>query len=264
MAIRAQAAVYPLFSSNSQYEGAIIVGARFTIGYRGSVYEPITYNQLQVELTDAKLHTAALRRIATTARNDAITEATTMRGLAQVLREAELSEQERQSIMVEAVNLDFNTPFWGINASTVGKALDLIQNIGTDIPTDLPLHHKYLFTTDRVATVLAAFGYMAPTFLIPSAPTIKITRTTPVPKTFVVRQVVTASAISDMNMVLTSHTITNNPSNLSKVNLDRSLTGPPKKEVWTKLIGCVLGAPAPADTTGSAIEAVTEDMFSLG
>nr|WNA22200.1 MAG: hypothetical protein [Downy mildew lesion associated ambivirus 4] len=247
LALRCQAAVYPIFS-NGKYEGAILSGCRFRLHYRGSVFRPSSYADLQQILENAKLHDSVLDHIAAIAGEEdgvIIRLAGSMRSLQIALKDAELNEEERDSIKREVVHLSFPQRYWGVNATTIGKAFAFLRDVSLKIDDTIPLHPDQIFETDRVALVLSAFGYMAPTFLIPSTPSIKLVASAAPPKTFAVRTVALSSAVHDMHTMLKTKQITNNPANISKSNQDRTFNGAEKQEMWNLICGLVS-----APTTG--------------
>jgi hypothetical protein len=253
VSLNAQARVFPLFSGK-HYNGSLISGGRFKLYTRGVVYRPIAYQQLTDELAQAKLHSGVLKVIADMV-GDAeeaplIVASKSMRELAEVLSQCEMSEETRKNVLRESVHLVFPQRFWGINSNSIMKALALVQDSSVAIPLETPMHAHQLFETNRVASVLSAFGYQAPSFLIPSTPVIKLTTSSPAPKTFVIRTVAHQAAVEDLKQVIETKQITNNPTTLSKKHQDRSLNGNDKTVVWQTLLSLVK-----AQTVGSNLDA---------
>lgn len=241
IALQSQSRAYPLFSG-STYNGCILSGARFKLYVRGQVYKPASYDQLQESLSCLKLHTSVLQHIAALSGvmdHSQVTDVTSMRQLSNTLMGCETSEDSRDKIKREVVHLSFPQKFWGINPFTLNRMFDLLGAIGTEIPHDVPMHPHHIFERDRVASVLSAFGYMAPTFLIPSSPSIGLVRSASAPHCFAVRTVALNSAITDMHSVLKTKKITNNPANLSKAHQDRSYNGADKTNIWKGLVDLV-------------------------
>lgn len=241
LAIHAQARVYPLFE-NGVYSGCVLSGFAFTLRAGGVCHRPISFTALQEEMGDAKFQSSVLAIIAAYASGEAdkkeIMSMTSMRALSNKLKVLELTEDNKDSIKKEAAYLNFPVKYWALNSTTIGSAVDLISDAGKAIPNDVPLHPLFLFDNDRVATVLSAFGYSAPSFMIPSCPSI-VLKGTSAPKTFVYRTVEVVTAIADWKVVMKSKAITNNPASLSKIHRDRSLNGTEKMAVWSKLCGMV-------------------------
>jgi len=237
IACRSQSRVYPLFE-NGSYVGSVLSGCAFSLKANGVVYRPSSYEQLQTDIEIVKFHSSALRSIAHYVDDmgrQEVLEADSMRKLANFLKTRELTEDAKDAIKREASYLSFPVKYWAINSTTICKILDLLSDTGKPIPDDVPLHPSYIFDNDRVASALAAFGYTAPTLMIPSCPIFKLVGNAVPPKTFVVRAVELSTAIADWKMVLKSKSITNGPANLSSKYRDRSISGGEKAKVWQKL-----------------------------
>jgi len=241
LAITAQARAYPLFE-NQVYSGCFLSGFAFTLRAGSVCHRPISYTAIQEEMGSVKFQSSVLSIIAAFVSGDVdkkkVEDATSMRALSNVLKAVELTEDNKDSIKKEAIFLNFPVKYWALNSTTIGRAISLISDAGKAISDDVPLHPLFLFDSDRIATVLSAFGYSAPSFMIPSCPSVAL-KGTSAPKTFVYRTVEIGTAISDWKVVLKSKAITNNPSNLSKIHKDRSLNGGEKVDIWSKLCGMV-------------------------
>lgn len=257
LAIRSQCRVFPLISEEV-YHGCILSGARFYIGYYGKVIYPATYAKLQDETGSFHFHTKVLNAILQIVGDDVLDDSRpkTMRELRKLLLDATLSEEERDEIRKLAVHLNFKEKFLGLNAQTIIKLLDELNNLA-DQNDELPLHPSALFSRDAVYVALSAFGYQAPSPMIDSCPKIKVKGGTP-PNTFVFRQKPLDIATIDWKKVLETKEITNNPRNLSRQNRDRSIVGNDKATVWGKMVE-TMSAGGVASSEVTAADVVVEE-----
>lgn len=240
LAIQTQSFCYVILE-RGVFEGIVVCGAQFTVGTRNGLVSPVNHANLQTEVNKAGSHSASLDAIAKRCgdKGHMVLAAASMRQLAQVLAECQLSEADRDHIKRDARRLNFPHKFWAVNATTIIKALDLIRDRSLDIDDVVPLHPSMIFTTDRIELVLSAFGFQAPSFNIPSTPEIKLQKGQPAPTTFAVRIVDLSIAISDMKKVIDTKTIHNNPKALSSRYQDRSLGGVEKEMVYGALLHTV-------------------------
>jgi hypothetical protein len=258
LAIRSQCRVFPLVSEGV-YHGCILSGARFYIGHYGKIIYPTTYAKLQDETGSFHFHTKVLTTILDLVGDDDANSKgrpTTMRELRKILLDATLSEEERDEIRKLAVHLNFKEKFMGLNAQTIIKLLDELNNLA-DQNDELPLHPSALFSRDAVYVALSAFGYQAPSPMIDSCPKIKVKGGSP-PNTFVFRQKPLDIATIDWKKVLETREITNNPRNLSRQNRDRAIVGNDKATVWGKMVE-TMSAGGVALTEITAADVVEED-----
>lgn len=268
--LQCQARPYAIFDG-TEYMGTVLSGCRFKIRSRSTLYSPIAHADILVKMGDAKFHSAVLTAIANMAgeHGAAVRACKTMRQLSTVLLGAAMTEDIKDNIRKEAVHLNFGERAWAMNATSLLKLLDLLRDSGVPIDNGVPMHHTSLFNNDRVASALSAFGYQAPTFLIPSCPQLALKSGSDAPKTFVFRAVSLESAVSDWRVVLGSKAITNNPANLSKNHKDRSLSGGEKKNVWMRLTQCVNaqaaanGAKGDEEPVGGNVVGGGDDVFSF-
>lgn len=234
IALRCQAAVYLVYSGNI-YEGTVICGAGFTLGLHGRVYKPIAFEELQQVVRDRSAHAKALAGINEKAggMNEEIDKCTSIRGLSALLCDVELDTEARTDIVKLAHNLSYPGRYWSSSVVNVKAALGYLQSTD-EIPNDVPMHPKYMFTTDRVESVMSAFGHQAPTFMIPNGRRYNLDNREP-PQNFHVRTVGIDSAVTDMKYVMQHGLITNNPGNLASKHRDTPLKAQDKMEVWTLL-----------------------------
>nr|WNA22198.1 MAG: hypothetical protein [Downy mildew lesion associated ambivirus 3] len=259
-----QARVFPIFD-NGVYSGCVLSGSRFTLSTSDSVYRPMAFAQLQEEMISAKFHFAVLNSIAVLVGDgtDQIRNVKSMRELSNLLRTVEISEETKDAIRKEAVHLNFDNRYLSINSNTLVQAMDLLKDTSQPIANDYPMHPDQIFENDRVASVLSAFGYFAPTLLIPSCTSIKLVDGSEPPKTFACRTVTLSSAIADWKLVLRDKVIHNNPTNLSKSFKDRSFTGADKKRVWMSLLS-LSNAQGVATTSNSGLPDASSSVDDAG
>lgn len=235
IAIHAQAIVYPVYT-DTIYEGSVICGAGYSLYFKGKVYEPVAYEVLTQMVSDASAHNRSLTEICAVIGDETCRLCDSMRSLATVVRGIRLDEISKQAIVKAASNLSYPHKYWSTSIHHIKRMMVYLCDANAEIPNDVPLHPTYLFTTDRVETVLAAFGHQAPTFMITNGSQFETkTKSTP-PHNFHVRTVTLASAITDMKYIREKGHITNNTSNLSSKHRDTILKGADKTEVWTKLV----------------------------
>lgn len=236
IALQAQACVFPIYTGDI-YEGCAICGAGYSINLRNEVYEPIPYVELQKVVQDGSAHAKSVRGIIAVVDSqdsNLIPECKTMRQLANVLQSVELDAIERKKVVDFAHHLCYSNKYWSTAATNVSHALDLLSDPESEIPDDVPMHPKYMFSDNRVEQVMSAFGHQAPTFMIPNGKRCELADKEP-PKNFHVRTLATDMAIADMKYVMENGYITNNLQNLSSKHRDAPLKGTDKTDMWAKL-----------------------------
>lgn len=239
IAIQAQAIVYPIYTQ-TVYEGTVISGANYNLCINGEVFGPTAYAKFQGMVSKSSMHAQALQRISRVCNDGAneIYTCTTMRQLASIVQKEALNELDRQEVISAAKELNFRSTYWSSSIPNVKTAMNLLVNGDVAIVDDIPLHPNYLFSTNRVETVMAAFGHQAFTFLIPNGREIKVQAGDP-PKNFHIRIVPIEIAIQDMNYVMENGIITNNVMNLSSKHRDIALKGKDKTTIWEDLF-CIV------------------------
>jgi len=236
IALRGQASVYPIFTSG-KYEGTVIWGSGYKVAIGTTVYEPVAYAELQKIVSDSSMHSKALQDIEKLldGRMEDVDTITSIRSLANIARDAELSTDTRNEIIKLSHNLCFDTKYWSMTAYYVTRALELIAS-GNEPGDDVPMHPTVMFTSDRVESILSAFGYTAPSFLIPNGQRIRLGEGTEAPKNLHARPVALQMAVSDMKYVMGESMITNNNSNLSSRHKDVPYKAKSKAMVWDALV----------------------------
>lgn len=261
IALRAQCYVYPVYT-NGVYEGTAILGAGYTMHLCGRTYMAIPYAELQEEVRDGSMHTLALSTI-----NDAVAglnladlgTITTMRELSEIVKEEALDDFQRQTIVKAAHNLTYATGYWSTSASNVVKMMEFLSS-DTEIDVDVPMHPAYLFTADRIESVLSAFGHSAPSFMILGGKRINVTDKSP-PRTFGIRTVAITTAIADMKYVRENNMITNDKTNLSRKHGDSTLTSTVKTNTWKMLQTFCNANSEDGETAGVAPQPTGGNLF---
>jgi len=238
LALQAQAIIYPVYTG-AVYEGTVISGAGFTIVKNGDVYEPMAYADLQERVVASSAHSRAIEEIVDAVNNEdefSMKGCSTIRQLSNLLKEEDLDESARSRVVKAAHNLSFENKYWSTSAYYVQSMLSYLVDEKVAIPDDVPMHPKYIFYSSRIEEVMSAFGYEAPSFLIPNGKQLELSKVEP-PKNFHVRTLPIATAIGDMMYVLEKGVITNGNQNLSHKHRDLALKSNDKKEVWKLLKG---------------------------
>jgi hypothetical protein len=213
----------------------VISGAGYSVVTQDGVVEPISYGDLQLKVQSMSVHTAALGRIRTATNVNAVSDVTSMRELSTILGTVAMDELTKQQVIKDAKSLSFPNRFWSTAPENVKRALVLLTN-DTEIGYDVPLHPDFLFTVDRVETVMAAFGHEAFTFMLPNGKETKLSGGPP--QNLATYTVAIASAIADMKYMMENGSITNNLTNLSNKHRGQSYNSSLKKEVWDLLKLC--------------------------
>jgi hypothetical protein len=237
IALQAQAAVYPIYT-HGIYEGSVIYGAGYSVCFRGRSIEPIAYTELQKEVGRTSTHSRSIETIKAKANDDdtrtAIDGATTMRELSIVVRSMHLDESQKQEILGAAYGLCYHNKYWSTSPVFIMKSLEYLQN-EVEIPSDVPMYPRYLFSQDRMELVMSAFGHQAYTFMIPNGAKCELESADDPPKNFHVRTIAIESAVLDMRYAMEHGYVTNNMHSLSSKHRDMPLNGSTKKEVWDML-----------------------------
>lgn len=267
IAMKAQATLYPIYT-HGIYEGTVICGAGYTVSVHGKVYTPLPYGDLQKLVSDKSAHSYALSKIVKLCedKQTEIIACTSMRQLSKLLLECTFDELNKQEVIRLAHQLSYSTRYWSTSIANIHRALSFLPNPELEIPNDVPMHPKFVFSMDRVEQVMSAFGHQAPTFMIPGGKKCAFSDKDP-PKNFHVRTISVEAAVTDMKYLVEHGYITNNLNNLSKGYKDTSINGPNKVNVW-KALGDLwkLGksGPTESDTKQApegSVEEIDDDIF---
>jgi hypothetical protein len=234
--LKAQAIVYPCYSGTI-YEGCVISGALFTIGYKSDIIEPIAYEELQVMVENCSLHQKALSEIYTITgmTEEAIIKISTMRELSKAVKAINMNVNNQQRVMKAALQLNYANKYMSTSTNNVKVALSLLINPEDDIPDEYPMHPNYLFTTDRVESVMTGFGYSAFTFMLPNGKKCHFGDNLEAPEHFAIHSVPVSKAVLDMEYMLENGYITNNTTGLSSKHKAAPLKGSVKVDIWKML-----------------------------
>jgi hypothetical protein len=261
LAITSQTRAFPLFS-NGQYAGTILSGGRFVVHFEDDTLVPEEYQQLQTRVQELRLHSTVLKTIATFVSGDVDVQKTvedmkTMRSLSNYLLKSDLSEDTRDNIKKECIHLRFPEKYWPINPTTVTHFLDLVSGTSPDVNDEsIPLHPSYLFNPDRNLRWLSAFGYTAPSFLIPNASIISVKKGTAIPKKLTTITVGLDAAASDFRTMMDRKEIRNDPKDLSKDSKFKAYSKADGPMVWEALKKVLIPkGPAAVVTEGVPVRA---------
>ncbi|UHK02573.1 hypothetical protein [Heterobasidion ambi-like virus 1] len=235
-ALESQTVVYPMFE-DGVYQGFVLSGAQFAVWHHRQLCSPLSYEGLQQELQAARMHGSVLSAILDLAGvMDDGHRPKTMRELRRILIETALTEETRDAIKKMAYQLSFPQRYWMVNGTTIADALDLLKPSSEidDISDQAPLHPSALFTSDRILLVLSTFGYNAPSFNIPYAPSCPLSKTEK-PKRFVVRMVPLHTAVSDFKRMTETKTTNNNPTTLNGKFNDKEISKDYAPAIWKAL-----------------------------
>lgn len=237
VALQAQCFIYPIYT-NDVYEGTVICGAGYVMGMRDRMYSPSPYAKLQEDVVKNTMHHFSLAKIIKLVgeeHEEDIQGCEDMRTLSKYLLNLPTDEVTKQDIVKQAANLNFTNKYWSTSASNVHKALILLSDPKADIPTDVPMFPKYLYSLDRVEQIMSAFGHDAPTFMIPNGRKCEIKEMEEPPKNLTIRTVSIDVAITDMKHIVENAYVTNNMSNLSARHRDVPIRSEFKVEIWRML-----------------------------
>lgn len=263
IALTAQATVYPVFY-DEVYEGTVICGTGYSINFNGEVLKPLAYAELQEVVSKSSSHTVAIKNIERVTKYD-LTGVTTIRELSDAIKGAKLDDLARQEVVKDARKLSFRGRYWSTSAFHIKQMMALLSS-DKEIPVDTPMHPDFIFTSDRIESVLSAFGHQAPSLMIPNGKKCDLNSKEP-PTNFMARTVATKSAVADMKWILENGSITNNINTLSSNHRDTSLKSNIKTEVWNNLLTAYKNAnpnndskpaAAPRPISGKSIE---DDLF---
>lgn len=174
IALPAQARAIPLVLGN-RYKGCFISGAGYIISVLDIVHRPRPFSQVVPEIEESSTHTPVLKQILTLAGFDVDDDIArdegymavrdkdlTMMRLHKLIVNRKLSNSDRDEIAKLAPSLDFHTSHWGVNGSSIARALLLISRHSDELPPTLPIHHSQLLCRDRTMLVWSCFGFSAP------------------------------------------------------------------------------------------------------
>jgi hypothetical protein len=223
-----------------------LLGGSFSICIRNTVHIPLLQADLRTEIRENAQHTRAVTRLAEILGTEfaTIDGLRTIRALSIHAKAQTLTETQRTEVKQNAKLLAWTNAYWSCSPTNTPRFLRLLQT-NDDIPLDVPMNPDYIFETERVGLVMSAFGYRAPSFLVPSARR-TATTVTEVPHNFIVRPVSTSAAIADMENVIERCYVTVHVLHVSKAHNDYKLTGENKAATWN-IIRALTAPPVPAN-----------------
>lgn len=208
--LQAQARIYPIVS-DGQYLGSALLGAGFQIHAYGSTYIPVSSMALQKQIEQAGSHKSSLAAIADLLESDReedtnrdIRNMKTSLELRDYLCDCSTTNEDRDKIVQLARGLRFKPRSWNVSAQNLVIALSLIENPGTPLPVDFPVHPTKIFESDRLSLVWGAFGDLAPTPNFPGGPSINLTSTKDRPKHVGIRLIPLKDAIVDIQVIMST------------------------------------------------------------
>lgn len=243
IALQSQTAVYPIYTNTNKYEGCVVWGTGYQLLQNGMVHNPISYNKLLDEVRDKSMHSsalAAIEGIIGDSYSAGLQQCTSIRELSNNVQECRLSVGQQQEVVKYASRLCYDNRYWGCQTIFIKRMFRLYTLLKQEevIPFDTPMHPSMLFSTDPDELVLSAFGYQAPTFLIPNGKRLplKEKNNDDLPTSFHTRMVELAKAVSDMKYIRGDGYITNDNRVLSTKHRDLTIKGADKKEIWNMLV----------------------------
>jgi hypothetical protein len=256
--LRAQAQLFPVFDSGV-YQGTLISGSQFELQFAKNVYVPAKYADLKNIVTSHSFHVSSLKTIMDLTGVREVMDCRTMRQLSLLLRKSGTRIDVVEEILEAAKRVTFKEEgYWPINPTTLKKFLKALPMYLTvdDIPDDIPMHPTMLFDTDVYASLLSAFGFMVPSFNIPSCPYYELGADKDMPQFFVIARTTIKFAAEQLKKTIQEGFISNGPRNLSKKNKDYPIPAKDAREIWTLLSDIRNPPPTPLPALASATPAV--------
>jgi len=180
VALKCQARVFPIIHDN-HYRGSYLSGACFSVGIKGKVIRPETYEQNFKELDCYSANDSVLQRIADLLTNKddykvkVIECGGNIRKLATLIQKSFSPTAEKMEKVIElAKMLRPDTPYQSISSATLCEAVDGIIERALPI-LDIPLYPGDIPNVlDPFTSWMSSFGPNVPSVEIPMAPRWKI------------------------------------------------------------------------------------------
>jgi len=165
----------------TQYGGFTLSGSGFSIVHRGSLRDPVSYDELQAQFENAIPGARALANIldqlTMTAAEKAAALAlppTNMHQLRALITRHGYNINNEQAIRTNAIHLQFpDQPYLVINSHNVSAVLKAISQPATN-DVNFPIHPLMILSPVRNHRLWSAFGDHAPTFIIPGGRSIDL------------------------------------------------------------------------------------------
>lgn len=217
------------------YLGTVLLGDAFTVVSRNTVYRPVSSAEMLKTVHSSDIHRKTLESLREICALD-LTEVKTMRELSKMLQSVESLKSRSHEVQGLCAKLKFlGDDLWAPNETNVLKALSLL-NSGADIPNDVPLHGDSILETDRVKSVLAAFGNSVPSFCLPVGVNESVLAKSQPGNLFYTTKPL-ANAYTDMIRLIETSTITNWPGPTIKVKGNFRSLKALKGDVWAQIKG---------------------------
>jgi len=205
--LEAQARIFPVFDGEI-YIGSVLGGGGFRVVNHGIIVHTKSAEVVKLEVEKCGAGRSILKAIGVVGEaiddedfqwSEGHVPITSMLGLRIAMRGWGLTEAQRDEIVKLSSRLTFPAVHWGMNPSTITRALDLIAS-SDDLPEDLPIHHTKLFSTDRLALVWSCFGLLAPSLNFRTGKTVRLDKGR-VDSNITFTQAALEQAIADMKLV---------------------------------------------------------------
>lgn len=213
IALETECQAYPIFSQDSHYEGCVILGEDFKVAIKDRVYAAVDHERLMNMISTGASHEKALREIRQMSHIPDDTEFKTMRELSITLLRIHHDDISKKKIEELARHLKFTGVYWPFNVDRFNDTISTIIRAQPIQDISVPMHPAAILSTDIVLSALSAYGFVAPSFNYRGGRNIALNPKTAPPANFIVSRVPLTQAVIDMNEVIRTKTITNNPEN---------------------------------------------------
>jgi len=174
-ALPSQARVFPIIHDKA-YLGCYLSGSHFSVGIKGIVYKPDSYENNTKELDCYCSNDQVLKRIAVLCSSDKnsqkkiIDVGPHIRKLANHIHKTlTISLETREKIITLASTLRQQEPYKKVNASNLNWAINLLVSSVLPAPDQPMSPHSMFSINDHFECVMSAFGSHIPSPEIPSA-----------------------------------------------------------------------------------------------
>lgn len=166
IAFKGDKGIVPMYGAGGLYHGCVLTGGGKIVTPAGDVVAK-TIDEVNAEIGEIKTHETVLTSIKAifnvTADNREITSMRKLRELCGVREDMLPSTADMEGAKALLPYLNFAGSYLAINTSSFQQVLPLMANPATPIPSTLPMHPGYFFTTSRMESILSAFGSTCPT-----------------------------------------------------------------------------------------------------
>jgi len=177
IAIECQASVR-IRGDKGTYEGAVLIGAKYTVHIQGRLYEPGNSEKLNDAINSFGNNEMLLKKIANELSGADMNMFSTVKSfneLRALVQDCATSDADTEGLTVIARQLSFpERPFWKPSLENIIFMLKCLDPNKTSMeellsygPDQLPMGPDALFTGERERLVLSCFGSEVPSFVIP-------------------------------------------------------------------------------------------------